>query len=471
MDKNSDYIFKAFIVNSAEYDNGNKETSGVWLYFPTDAETVKHTFEKIGLSENASSDKYFFDDYACGNDDLKKCFSMYESVDTLNYLAERISELEDIEMSVFQAVIRTKHCENIKDAINITYNTECFDIVSDMGSWENIGAYIAEREGFGIGVIGGLSNFIDYAAYGRAYANDNGGYFLDDIYLERNSADLTEKYNGDIETIPPEYIVTEHGRKIKFDIQLQASMELAIQIDDYLRGHSGEYVSKYTNPDEPPVYISDCLMNGDTLTLKDMLTETNTLQGDALVDKICEFEQKYPCEQIQADNQRESEEKTMSDKMKVLVVTPMQEPYTKEIDAGLKSLQNEVGGNIQAVYPFEEDVAIICNDEGKINGLELNRALYDENGKIYDIVAGTFLICGLTEDNFGSLPDELINKFSEQFKQPEMFFRHDGEIKALPVEIQKPSIKEQLHQTKKEQGDRDKQSPQKKPPQKPEPEL
>lgn len=204
----SDYIFKAFIVNSFEYDNGNKETSGAWLYFPSDAETVKRTFEEIGLPENASPDTYFFDDYVCGNNDLKKCLGLNESVDALNYLANRISELEDIEMTVFQAVIQTKECQSIKDAINLTYNTECYDVIADMGSWENIGAYIAEREGFGIEVIGDLSNFIDYATYGRAYANDNGGYFVDDIYLEKNSSNATEKYNGSIEDIPNEYRVT-----------------------------------------------------------------------------------------------------------------------------------------------------------------------------------------------------------------------------------------------------------------------
>lgn len=155
----------------------------------------------------------------------------------------------------------------------------------------------------------------------------------------------------------------------------------------------------------------------------------------------------------------------MSEKIKVLVVEPMREPYTKEIDAGLKSLQNEVCGNIQAVYPFDELVAVICNEEGKMDGLELNRALRDENGRIYDIIAGTFLVCGLTDDNFGSLSDDLISKFTDHFKQPEMFFMHDGEIKTLPVKIEKPSIKEQLQLPKQEQ---DKQ--QSKPPQKPEPE-
>ncbi|MCI8405319.1 MAG: DUF3846 domain-containing protein [Clostridia bacterium] len=152
--------------------------------------------------------------------------------------------------------------------------------------------------------------------------------------------------------------------------------------------------------------------------------------------------------------------------MKVLVVEPMQEPYIKEIDAGLKSLQKEVAGSIQAIYPFEEEAAIICNEEGKINGLELNRALLDDNLKIYDVIAGTFLICGLTGDSFGSLPDELINKFSEQFKHPETFVKVGNDIIAIATEPRKPSIKEQLQRTKQEQG---KQPP--KPPQKPEPEL
>ena len=128
----------------------------------------------------------------------------------------------------------------------------------------------------------------------------------------------------------------------------------------------------------------------------------------------------------------------MSEKIKVLAVEPMQEPYVKEIDAGLKSLQKEVGGTIQALYPFEEEAAVICNDKGKINGMELNCALRDDNGRVYDIIAGPFLICGLDGDRFGSLPDELISKFSEQFKQPETFVRIGREMLAIPAEPQKP---------------------------------
>lgn len=76
--------------------------------------------------------------------------------------------------------------------------------------------------------------------------------------------------------------------------------------------------------------------------------------------------------------------------MKVLMVEPGKSPYAAEIESGLKSLQAAVGGDIQAVYPYEDPVALICNEEGKLMGLPLNRALFDDDGHIYDIVSGNF---------------------------------------------------------------------------------
>ena len=89
--------------------------------------------------------------------------------------------------------------------------------------------------------------------------------------------------------------------------------------------------------------------------------------------------------------------------MKVLMVEPGKVPYETEIEGGLESLQEAVGGSIQAVYPYDDPVALICNEEGKLMGLPLNRSLTDENGEIYDIIAGNFILTGLSEDNFGDL--------------------------------------------------------------------
>ena len=109
--------------------------------------------------------------------------------------------------------------------------------------------------------------------------------------------------------------------------------------------------------------------------------------------------------------------------MKILYIAPGKEPEVKEIPTGLESMQHEV----------EDPVALICNDEGKINGLPLNRALKDDSGKIYDVIAGNFLVVGLTDDDFGSLSDELIEKFRDKFMPPEIIFMLNGQLMALPM--------------------------------------
>ncbi len=127
--------------------------------------------------------------------------------------------------------------------------------------------------------------------------------------------------------------------------------------------------------------------------------------------------------------------------MQALIVEPMKEPYLKEIESGLKSLQAEVGGYIEAIYPYEEPVALICNEEGKLNGLPLNRALRSEAGEIYDIVAGTFMVVGIGEEDFCSLPDDLAKQFHDKFRTPEQFMQMDGQIIALPVKPPKRQAK------------------------------
>lgn len=111
--------------------------------------------------------------------------------------------------------------------------------------------------------------------------------------------------------------------------------------------------------------------------------------------------------------------------MRILLVEPGKQPVLKEIDGSLKSMQEVVGGTIQALYPFEEPVALICNDEGKLLGLPLNRALRDETGQIYDIIAGTFFLCGAPEnsDSFKSMTEEEYRTFRRQFNFPEVFLK------------------------------------------------
>ena len=119
--------------------------------------------------------------------------------------------------------------------------------------------------------------------------------------------------------------------------------------------------------------------------------------------------------------------------MKVLMIEPEKTAYVAEIGDSRKDIQQVVGEMIEVVYPYEERVALVCNDEGKIDGMPLNRGLRDKDGNIYDIIAGTFFICGLSEDNFASLTQEQIEKYDKEFHDPEVFIRTKDKIIAFKV--------------------------------------
>lgn len=100
--------------------------------------------------------------------------------------------------------------------------------------------------------------------------------------------------------------------------------------------------------------------------------------------------------------------------MKVLVVEPQKPCHVQEID-GLAAMQQIVGGDIEAVYPFQDSAALVCNAEGKLLGLPMNRPLLDEDNLPYDIICGTFFIAGLGQEDFVSLTDEQIQRYKSLY--------------------------------------------------------
>ena len=102
--------------------------------------------------------------------------------------------------------------------------------------------------------------------------------------------------------------------------------------------------------------------------------------------------------------------------MKILVCEPGKHPYVKDIEHTLENLQKEVGGYIQALYPFGEQAAVICNEEGLfIEELEWNRVVDP-----YGPVKGTFFVCGIDFDSFCGLTDAQIETYRELFWNPEL---------------------------------------------------
>lgn len=125
--------------------------------------------------------------------------------------------------------------------------------------------------------------------------------------------------------------------------------------------------------------------------------------------------------------------------MLVLVVEPKRSPKVKEIDGSLKSMQEIVGGYIQPVY-FDDSAALVCNEEGKLMNLPANRTLRDKDGKLYDIVFGTFFLCGAPSngDYFTSLNPAQIRRYQERFRTPEMFWSMNQDNSVIGKQDTKP---------------------------------
>ena len=121
--------------------------------------------------------------------------------------------------------------------------------------------------------------------------------------------------------------------------------------------------------------------------------------------------------------------------MIILLIQPGEKPALTEIDGTLESMQKMVGGYIQVLYPFDDPIALICNEEGKFLGLPLNRGLRDICGRIYDVIAGTFFLCGAPPDtdHLDSLPEELVGKYQKRFAAPEVFVQLNGRVVCIPV--------------------------------------
>lgn len=115
--------------------------------------------------------------------------------------------------------------------------------------------------------------------------------------------------------------------------------------------------------------------------------------------------------------------------MRVLVVEPETLPYEKEIN-GLEEMQATVGGLIDAIYPWEDRAAIVCNDEALLLDMPFNRSV--EGG--YGGVFGTFFVCGLGEEDFCSLTPEQMKVYKEKFRRAEILLGAKGnELVTLKV--------------------------------------
>ena len=116
----------------------------------------------------------------------------------------------------------------------------------------------------------------------------------------------------------------------------------------------------------------------------------------------------------------------------VVMVEPGKRAVPCQLGTTLEDMQKAVHGYIEVFHPVSEPVCYVCNEEGKINGMDPNRAVYDDNGHMIDFICGPFFICGERGDEFVSLTEEEVARLTKKYLLPEAIAQINGKIVAIP---------------------------------------
>lgn len=204
-----DYPFAAYITNLGKYNEG--ELVGTWVEFPTTAEELRSAFKRIGIGQRddfgCPYEEWFISDYDCYVDGLADKLGEYENLDMLNYLASKLDEMNKYEYAQFQAAMEIgDHCSSLQEIINLTENLDCYEILHGIEDYDDLGRYYLEELG---DIPDYLEAYINYEAYGRDIALDQGGTFTDQGYTFDTGNSFCNIFDGEYESIPDEYRVLE----------------------------------------------------------------------------------------------------------------------------------------------------------------------------------------------------------------------------------------------------------------------
>lgn len=290
-----DYPFAAFITNLGKYNEG--ELVGEWVKFPTTANELKKVFERIGIGTEDDFgnpyEEWFITDYDCYVGGLYDKLGEYANLDELNYLAAKLDDMDRSEYNQFLAAMEMgEHTGSIQDLINLTENLDCYDVYPDIEDHDDLGRYYID-ELDAMQVPDHLRNYIDYEAYGRDVAMEEGGEFTEFGYVRDTGSRFYEVYDGDRENIPEEYRVMnfqDEDMELSESDKLDMATDLAFDLDEFFRQHDPQYAAQHPEPHEQKEVIADLLLEGKTAALRQQLEEMAQTGDDVLPGRIAEYE-------------------------------------------------------------------------------------------------------------------------------------------------------------------------------------
>ena len=223
-----DYPFAAYITNLGKYNEG--ELIGEWVKFPSSPEEMAATLKSIGIGETdefgCPYEEWFITDYDCYIPGLYKIAGEYESIDELNMLAKKLTEMPEDDFRKFSAAIEAgEGGSSLQDLINLAENLDYYIVYPDIETEADLGRFYLEESGiYDLSAIGRLADYIDAERFGRDVSLEEGGTFTNYGYVLRDTSSLPVIYDG--MNVPKEYRIM--GKAEEYLKNAEMSLE-----DDY----------------------------------------------------------------------------------------------------------------------------------------------------------------------------------------------------------------------------------------------
>ena len=290
---NKDYPFAAFVTNLGKYNEG--ELVGEWVKFPTTAEEMKKVFDRIGIGQKDDFgqpyEEWFITDYDCYVDGLYDKLGEYESLDELNYLASKLDEMSQGEYEQFQAAMEIgDHSGSVQEIINLTENLDCYDVYPDIHDYDDLGRYYID-ELDAMQVPEHLRNYIDYEAYGRDVAMEEGGDFTDLGYVRDTGDRFVEVYDGEHGSIPEEYRVMTFQDDLPEEELSEWAMDIAYDLDEFFRQRDPQYAAEHPEEHAAKEEIYESLIAGRISALEEKLAALGQTQEDYLPSELEKYKE------------------------------------------------------------------------------------------------------------------------------------------------------------------------------------
>lgn len=157
-------MMNVFVTNLGKYNEGC--LVGEWVTLPVSEEDLKKVFQRIGISNEPDEsgnyyEEYFITDYECDFYNVGE----YESIDTLNEIAEQLEELDEDQQDVVKAMM--SECGYTFDEAIEKVNNGDYTIYNDCDDMEDVAYQVVEECGYLMNVPDNVARYFDYKAFGR----------------------------------------------------------------------------------------------------------------------------------------------------------------------------------------------------------------------------------------------------------------------------------------------------------------